>query len=392
MMLLFLSLFFANVLIIPEGSSTSPVSESEPAAEEAVQTETEIIEIGVGTIVELKGEAKAVSVSGTRDLVKGDAVYKDETISTAGGSSVQIEFADESLFTISASSSVRIDDFVYDETANDGRFNANVAKGIFRFITGKIAKSKPENVEIEIPSGTIGIRGTIVVGEIEGEKCLVSLEVSEGDTAQHKVIVTSPVNGQMQQVEIAKGGFATVIEGRGQMPKPAFQLPEADRNRFQQKLPPPQFLPRGEDGRAQHSPKVPDPRMSMQRKDDQQKPPGGPNGPGGGNPPDGPPLGNPPEQGPENFQPRQNQPFHPEGFEPPKNQNGFFGQGQNGQMPPSQFKPRHTTGVQAGQQQPLPPAHAQKNQPPQQQGNARPQVGPQGGPRQGPGPGAGKRH
>ncbi len=267
------------------GDGPNAVNPSEPAAQSTSQDSSPT---GIATVVEIKGQVKAVSKStgGERSLQEGDAIYLDETIMTASGASLQMEVADESLFTISENTSLRMDLFDLDESKKDGHLAATVSKGVFRFVSGKVAKVKPENVQIEVPSGTIGIRGTIVIGEIEGEKCLVSLEAEEGDKAQHRVIVSNRVNGQVQQVEITKPGFATIIEGRQAAPKPAFQLPQENRARFQQKLPAPKFLPRNAEGRPMMNRDVRDPQKSKGfagKQDERRNNPGGPNPPNGPN-------------------------------------------------------------------------------------------------------------
>ncbi len=342
----FLSLFLGTVLMSAGDAPTAPAP-AEQSAEAAAAEPS-----GVATVVEIQGEARAYSKSTgvERVLKQGDAVYLDEMVSTGEKASLQIEVADESLFTISENTTVRMDLFDLDENKQDGHFTASVTKGVFRFVSGKVAKLKPENVNIEVPSGTIGIRGTVVLGEIEGEKCLVSLEAEEGEKTQHRIVFSSNVGGQMQQVEITKPGFATVIEGRGLAPKPAFELPQENRARFQEKLPAPRFLPRDSEGRPQMSPNVRDPRKfpgPMQKKEDAQKnsggpnPPGGPGGPGGNFPgPKGPNEGprNPGGQGRDSlsegnraagFQPGMNRERRPAEFSgnPARGRENFRAQG-----------------------------------------------------------------
>ena len=384
MIAFFLSLFLMNVMIIPEGSTTAE-QQSPPAAEETV-AETPVEE-GAGKVLELTGEATAASSDNPegRVLAEEDQIYLNETITTGADSSVQLELSDGSLFTISADTVIRIDTLTYDEASGDGNLAANVTKGIFRFVTGKIAVKKPENVNIEVPSGTIGIHGTIIEGEIKGEECLVSLgEETGGEAAKHRIIVSSNVEGKVEQVEITQPGFATMIPARGQMPKPAFQLPQADRARFQQKLPQPQFHQRGAEGRWQRDPNAPPPRTHNNEGkqpgdrqpggDRQQNPAGGPPPPGGQGP-NGPGPGgeNPGGQGPGGGN------SSPAGFQPPQQgqrPNDFRGpqQGQ-GQFP----------GMQPGMQQPGMQNGPQQGAPPQNfnQGNFQPRQND----RPGPGPG-----
>ena len=370
-----ISLFMAFVLgsVMVTGDAEFAAQAGVPAAaeqdQEAAQPE------GIGSVAELSGTARAVGADGSEHtLAEGDAVFLQETIVTDAGSSVQIEFSDESLFTVSENTSVRMDEFAYDENAADGNFAVYVSQGVFRFITGKVAKAKPENVRVDVPSGTIGIRGTVVVGEIIGEECLVSMEAEEDTTVRHHVVVFNEVNGQINEVEINEPGLATVMQ-RGQIPQPVFQLPEENKNRFQQMLPPPQFLPRGEDGRPQHNKNVRDPLKPM-NPERQKRQPGtepGKNGPGQnergerperkddetrkgplGGPPGGPNDGQGPanKQGLDPFDP--NLPKNPanQGFDP-NQRGGFNPQPQAGlDKPPQNFGAQKPQGMFNLQPQP----------------------------------------
>jgi hypothetical protein len=60
-----------------------------------------------------------------------------------------------------------IDEFVYDPSSNAGKLGARVTKGVFRFISGKIAHENPQDMELKLPSGTLGVRGTMVAGRVD---------------------------------------------------------------------------------------------------------------------------------------------------------------------------------------------------------------------------------
>lgn len=363
-----ISMILGSVLVAADPNA--PASSEQPAAQTAAD---ESEPRGIATVVEIKGIATAVSRSGQRTLQDGDAIYLDETISTASDSSLQMEVADESLFTISENTTLRMDLFDLDESVRDGHLTATVAKGVFRFVSGKVAKVKPENVEINVPSGTIGIRGTIVIGEIEGEECLVTLEAEEGDKTQHRVIVSNHAGGQVQRIELTKPGFATVLS-RQAPPRPAFELPQEKRAQFQQKLPPPLFLPRNAEGRPVMNPNVRDPQKfsgPQQKRDETQKNPGGPNPPNG---PQGSGPGNrinepgSANRGPEPFMGKRpeeiRKPFeNREGAAAPKSAgpgNAKFGMGQPQYQNVNQ-RPGNQ-GSQGGNQRPKNPPPAPKKQ------------------------------
>ena len=91
----------------------------------------------------------------------GMPVYLGDRITTTSRSGMQILLLDETVFTIGPNSDIAIDAFVYDPATGDGRIVADMARGVMRFVTGKIPLNNPSSMDINLPVGSIGIRGTI---------------------------------------------------------------------------------------------------------------------------------------------------------------------------------------------------------------------------------------
>lgn len=76
-------------------------------------------------------------------------------------SNVGITFEDNSTVKITEQSKLVIDNFVYDASKSDaGKVGLKLAMGTARFASGQIAKANPENIKIETPTATVGVRGT----------------------------------------------------------------------------------------------------------------------------------------------------------------------------------------------------------------------------------------
>ncbi|MEX2615019.1 MAG: FecR domain-containing protein [Alphaproteobacteria bacterium] len=101
-----------------------------------------------------------------RQVESGDAIFLGDAITSGRDSGMQVMLLDETVFTIGPNSEISIDEFVYDPETSAGKVTASVAKGVFRFITGKIAQQRPEDMTVRLPTATIGIRGTIVAGAV----------------------------------------------------------------------------------------------------------------------------------------------------------------------------------------------------------------------------------
>ncbi len=116
-----------------------------------------------GVSAAVRGEVLlAQSVGEVGVLVEtGMPVYLGDRITTSAHSGMQILLLDETVFTIGPNSDLAIDEFVYDPVTGDGRIVADMARGVVRFVTGKIPLKNPSSMDVNLPVGSIGIRGTI---------------------------------------------------------------------------------------------------------------------------------------------------------------------------------------------------------------------------------------
>jgi hypothetical protein len=102
---------------------------------------------------------------GERVLDVGAAVVQRERIATDSEGQAQLLMLDGSSFTIGPGTSVVLDEFYFDPVSGSGRAGLSLAKGLLRFVGGKLSKSQA--VTIETPNGTVGIRGGIAVIEVD---------------------------------------------------------------------------------------------------------------------------------------------------------------------------------------------------------------------------------
>lgn len=191
----------------------------------------------VGIVAAVKGSVKINSQTQVgRVINSGEPIYLNDEISTDEKGSLQILLLDQTTFSIGPNSTIVIDKFVYDPDTHDGEVRAKVVKGVFRFVTGKIGQKKPNQMAVDLPVGTIGIRGTIVAGESNGNKSLVALlGPGANNNTQHRngsfSLQNSVVSGMVKEVVVAKPGFGVTIDEAG-VPSNPFEVPEADLNRL----------------------------------------------------------------------------------------------------------------------------------------------------------------
>lgn len=121
----------------------------------------------IGEVTEVTGEAKIIRADGTEEpVILGTEVYEGDIIETEGASAVNIGFVDESSFAVSSDARIAIDEFVFDPASESGAQDFSVLRGVFMYTSGLIGRENPDSVEIDTPVGSIGIRGTIIGGNI----------------------------------------------------------------------------------------------------------------------------------------------------------------------------------------------------------------------------------
>lgn len=145
-------------------------------------------------------------------LENGSKVYYGDTIVVSEKSNAQVLFLDQTVITIGEKSELKIDEFVYDPETNDGKFVSNIKSGTIKIITGEISKKDPDNLEIKIPTGTIGARGTefVVLTESNNESTVVLLGPGPNNSLG-MIPGNLEVSDGFNSIDITQPGFQTVV-------------------------------------------------------------------------------------------------------------------------------------------------------------------------------------
>jgi len=112
----------------------------------------------IGSVTESTGTAVIKRGKDTIQIAKGTQIKVNDKVETKNGK-VKIVFKDDTNVTVTESSSLVIDDFVYDPKSGAGKLGLKAAAGTVRYVSGSIAKD-PKNVKINTPTAAIAVRGT----------------------------------------------------------------------------------------------------------------------------------------------------------------------------------------------------------------------------------------
>jgi hypothetical protein len=119
---------------------------------------------------------------------------------TTANAKAGITFRDDTKVVITEQSKLVIDTFVYDGEKKTGKLGIKMALGTIKYASGQIAKNDPQQVMVETPTATIGVRGTDFSGTVDETgrstiillpSCPVGWRVVERDCITGNISVTT---------------------------------------------------------------------------------------------------------------------------------------------------------------------------------------------------------
>lgn len=177
-------------------------TKAEPPKQEPAVASVESKAFRVGAVGGLMGEVWLTDPGiARRQASSGRSVHRGTKVETGPNGRIQILLLDATVFTIGPNSEMYIDEFVYDpKTDVSQKLTATVTKGVFRYVSGKIATREKEIV-IKQPCCVGGIRGTDFISEIS----------DLGTTA------TTVLSGQVEVTLVAKPAAPIIINAGSQI-------------------------------------------------------------------------------------------------------------------------------------------------------------------------------
>ncbi len=132
--------------------------------------------IGIAAAVRYEVLLKPAGAPRSHVAVVREKVALQDEVRTGPRSQLQLLLLDKSIFSVGANARLTIDRFVYDPSRGPSSVGATVARGAFRFMSGKAGSS---GSQIRTPIATIGIRGTILEGVVGSD----AVRIADGEPA-----------------------------------------------------------------------------------------------------------------------------------------------------------------------------------------------------------------
>lgn len=119
----------------------------------------------IGKVSLAIGDVKAKRDNQEVIVKTGFILEEKDIIQTSKNSKAQLIFSDSTIITIGKNSSLNINEYLYDtKNPKNSKTDFSFFKGAFKTITGKIGKINKKKFKLRTKTASIGIRGTIVLG------------------------------------------------------------------------------------------------------------------------------------------------------------------------------------------------------------------------------------
>ncbi len=156
-------------------------------------------------------------------LVIGQEVVFNERITTDQAGQTQLLFLDASAMTIGPNSDLTIDQFVYDPKSGTGKLAMSAARGLLRFVGGKLSK-QDEGVVLRTNSASLTVRGGVFLLNQAPNGSLEAVFIYGRD------LTVTGTTGASET--LLRPGYAVTVAGPGAAPSRPFPVPPSDLAEF----------------------------------------------------------------------------------------------------------------------------------------------------------------
>ena len=123
----------------------------------------------VGSVKTVEGEVSLQRGSEVTTVAPGVRIAVGDTLLTGDDGAVGVLFRDDSILTLGPGSSIVIEEFLFEPAEGKLGFLGLITRGTVTYLSGLITKLSPDSVRLVTPEATIGIRGTFLALQVDGQ-------------------------------------------------------------------------------------------------------------------------------------------------------------------------------------------------------------------------------
>ena len=136
----------------------------------------------VGFVREITGHAtlRHPDEGGPQDIAKDTPVFGHDILETSGDAHLTLKFADDSTFVLSGKGKFTVDEYVYDpKKPENDKSVFSLMGAAFSYVGGMLDKGPAPNATLKLDFGSIGIRGTKILGALASGSNWIYLETGK---------------------------------------------------------------------------------------------------------------------------------------------------------------------------------------------------------------------
>lgn len=115
----------------------------------------------VGLVKTVRGEAWVETHGRLEVAAPGTRIHAASVIRTGGGdSAVGLALKDNTLISLGPGAELSVDEFRFAPVSGALALVVRLARGSLEFVSGAIARLRPESVIVNTPTASLGVRGT----------------------------------------------------------------------------------------------------------------------------------------------------------------------------------------------------------------------------------------
>ena len=121
----------------------------------------------IGYVKTVSGEAWVSSAGQRVRAEPGTPVLLGSQRKTQAQASLGVTFKDNTVMSFGPDTELTVDEYLYAPAQGQLKLGTSLLKGSLNYVSGVIARLKPDAVSVKTPTGIIGVRGTQFVAKVE---------------------------------------------------------------------------------------------------------------------------------------------------------------------------------------------------------------------------------
>jgi VCBS repeat-containing protein len=166
--------------------------------------------VPIGRVEKVSGSVTVMRNGILIDLHLGDTVAKGDVVQTGRGSSLTIKLNDGTVFSLSSSARMVLNDMVYAAGSTENTALFTLVQGLIGFIAGQVAKTG--DLKVDTPVATMAIRGTAVRTEIAADSGVTRFSLlTEPDGRVGSILLLDKSNPSRVITSMSDARVATLL-------------------------------------------------------------------------------------------------------------------------------------------------------------------------------------